>query len=568
MVVVWGASAYLIYSTHREYLSEATIGNEKLADALAAYTELAFNSISSRMKDTAEHYPAGTPFKPLDPDITAKLAEWVRITKGIRSLNLFSTDGTMIQSGIVSDSGETYAPKKLFNFSERPYVRHFSEDWNATRHNEFFIGTPVMSKITKTWTVPLAYPRASSNGTYPGLVVTALQIHNFIDFFQSTEFDRDQIVAIAHANGTMMLRLPRYKGIIGKSFAHDLLYTTHLPVSPKGSYSAKVKTEGTHRLVSYNKLNHFPLVVVVSKLKSKVLEEWWKQTTINLLFTLAVSTLFGYFFWILQRQANALEGHQAGLNKQIKTSTRELQIALIEAERANQAKSEFMATMSHEFRTPLNAILGFSEMLREQYFGPLGADNYRDYSQYIHSSGEHMLELVNDMLDIAAIEAGKRPVLYEDIDIVSVATNCVKSVEPAAKNGEIDLSLDIPDGSPSLYTDKRSITQIILNLLSNAVKFTESGGSIVVRITQADQNTSIIVSDTGVGIPADRLSSVTDPFSQAHTDPLITQKGTGLGLSIVKSLVEAQNGSLNIESKIGTGTTVTVTLPSQNNKSC
>ena len=244
-----------------------------------------------------------------------------------------------------------------------------------------------------------------------------------------------------------------------------------------------------------------------------------------------------------------------------KITEKQLQAALVEAERANQAKSEFLATMSHEFRTPLNAILGFSEMLRGQYFGPLGTDKYTDYADDIHSSGEHMLALVNDMLDIAAIEAGKRPMTNEDINISEIVEECLRNVEPAAQENQIKLLSDIVQPCPTLYADRRSITQIILNILSNSVKFTEPGGEINVRVMDQNKLVVIQISDTGVGIPADKVETVTDPFAQTHTDPHIAQQGTGLGLSIVKSLVEAHHGTLDITSELGVGTTVTVAIP-------
>lgn len=244
-----------------------------------------------------------------------------------------------------------------------------------------------------------------------------------------------------------------------------------------------------------------------------------------------------------------------------KQAEKKLQVALVDAERANQAKSEFLATMSHEFRTPLNAILGFSEMLRSQYFGPLGADNYQGYAEDIHSSGEHMLDLVNDMLDIAAIEVGKRPMINEDVDVAKVLADCCRNFEPAANKNGIELSLDVLDPSPTIYADKRSITQIVLNLLSNAVKFTGHGGIITVSAMAAKNELTIKVRDTGVGIPADKLSTITDPFTQTHSNPHITQIGTGLGLSIVKSLVEINGGKLTIESEVDKGTTATVTFP-------
>ncbi len=239
-----------------------------------------------------------------------------------------------------------------------------------------------------------------------------------------------------------------------------------------------------------------------------------------------------------------------------------LEKALADAERANQSKSEFLATMSHEFRTPLNAILGFSEMMRAQYFGPLGSDNYSEYANDIHGSGKHMLALVNDVLDIATIEVGKRSLSLETINIRDVVMDCFRNVEPAAKAAHIELFCDAPDNLPNLLADKRSIYQIILNLLSNAIKFTQQNGSISVSLKSIDQAVTVTVTDTGVGIEPERMPTITDPFSQSHVDPHITQEGTGLGLSIVKSLVSAHDGTLDIKSDVGKGTAVSVTFPS------
>jgi len=235
--------------------------------------------------------------------------------------------------------------------------------------------------------------------------------------------------------------------------------------------------------------------------------------------------------------------------------------ALVEAEQANQAKSEFLATMSHEFRTPLNAILGFSEMLRAQYFGPLGAENYKGYADDIYYSGQHMLGLVNDVLDISAIEAGKRVMSKKELNINELLEDCVRNVKNAADRSGIYLTLEIPDTSPPLYADQKSATQVVFNLLSNAIKFTKRHGEIEVSTNVSDGNTMIVIADTGIGIPADKLPTITESFAQANTNPHNTQEGTGLGLAIVKSLVETQGGKLSIESELGKGTTVTVAFP-------
>jgi PAS domain S-box-containing protein len=240
-----------------------------------------------------------------------------------------------------------------------------------------------------------------------------------------------------------------------------------------------------------------------------------------------------------------------------------LEQALDDAERAARSKSEFLATMSHEFRTPLNAILGFSEMIGTQVFGPLGSEKYDEYLDDIRVSGKHMLALVNDVLDLSAIEAGKQAISTEPIPLVKFLEDCIRNLEPVVNAAEITLSINVPDNSLTLLADKRSIYQIMLNLLSNAIKFTEPNGKIVVSANKMDETVIIEVRDTGVGIPADRLSSVTDPFSQSHTDPHRTQEGTGLGLSIVASLVKAHGGTLVIESEIDRGTSVKVSFPTQ-----
>lgn len=247
------------------------------------------------------------------------------------------------------------------------------------------------------------------------------------------------------------------------------------------------------------------------------------------------------------------------------TQQREAEIsrdrARLESERANRAKSEFLATMSHEFRTPLNAILGFSEMLSKEVLGPLGQESYKDYAEAINDSGAHMLALVNDILDISAIEAGKRTLTREAIDLLGLMKECTVEVSPIAADKSINLEVGVPGERLAIYADERSLRQIILNLLSNAVKFTPEGGWIRLA-AKPDRGDMIAISveDNGEGIPPEKLPTITDPFSQASSHPHHSREGTGLGLSIVKSLVEVHGGELNIDSTLGVGTKVTVWL--------
>lgn len=232
--------------------------------------------------------------------------------------------------------------------------------------------------------------------------------------------------------------------------------------------------------------------------------------------------------------------------------------ALAASERANKAKTEFLATMSHEFRTPLNAILGFSEMLRAQYFGPIGAKNYEEYASDIHTSGQHLLGLVNDILDISAIEASKRTMLKEEMSVLDMINRAVKNVQQKAWAAGLRITIDVPNDLPRLVADQRSVLQILMNILSNAVKFSKSGGKISILASATDTAIIIVITDTGLGIDAETLPSVTEPFVQSQSNPHLAEVGTGLGLAIVKSLMDAHGGLFQIESKIDIGTTVTL----------
>ena len=231
-----------------------------------------------------------------------------------------------------------------------------------------------------------------------------------------------------------------------------------------------------------------------------------------------------------------------------------------EAETANRAKSEFLAAMSHELRTPLNAILGFADILSNQYFGPI-SDKYKEYAGDIETSGEHLLTLVNEILDLSAIEAGKQSLVKELLSTEEVVRECERIIEVKAHSNDIDLVTKIPKNLPPLYADKRAAMQILLNLLSNAIKYTPEGGSVTVSAEASNEGTILKVADTGKGIPPENLANLTDPFFRTDADPYLAEQGWGLGLSITKSLIDLHDGTLDIESTLGERTTISVMLP-------
>ncbi len=231
------------------------------------------------------------------------------------------------------------------------------------------------------------------------------------------------------------------------------------------------------------------------------------------------------------------------------------------AEAASLAKSQFLANMSHELRTPLNAIIGFSELISTRIFENEQERNY-EYAKMIHGSGLHLLTLINDILDLAKIEAGRWKLEEHELDLHRTAADALQLVSWKAEGAGITLVNAVADDLPFLYGDARALKQILINLLSNAVKFTQHGGRVTVFAEEdAFGNLEFGVADTGIGIAEEDLQRVFDSFGQGKHDVAIADKGTGLGLAIVRGLIEAHGGSVTLDSEVGKGTRVTVTFP-------
>ena len=260
-----------------------------------------------------------------------------------------------------------------------------------------------------------------------------------------------------------------------------------------------------------------------------------------------------------QLQEERRAAHQA-----LRRAKEEAEAARGLAEAASQAKSEFLATMSHELRTPLNAVIGFSQIMMTETLGPIGSPQYRDYSKDIHDSGVHLLEIINDILDLSKAEAGKLELDEDWVDVGDAVSAACRLIGPRAERAQLSVVERIPANLPPLWADERKLKQILLNLVSNSVKFTPAGGRVEVSasIEPAD-GLSILVQDTGIGIPSSDLERVLEPFVQVENSLTRSYQGSGLGLPLAAKMTELHGGKLSIASQLGRGTLVRLAFPAE-----
>ena len=433
-------------------------------------------------------------------------------------------------------------PNTPIDLSDRDYYRHFIDGNDRGP----FISVPVQNRVTGSWTIYLARRLDASDGTFIGLVLAGIETSYFEGFFNSLTLRDGTSAALFRRDGVVLARAPRLEVTGVKMPATSEWYD--VVAGGGGLFRSAGALDHMARMVSVQPRSDYPIVAGVTVSNEAALAAWRGQAL--LIGACAVCAVIGFavLFRNLASQFRRLEEQAVALRR-----------ARDEANFANRSKSDFLANMSHELRTPLNSIIGFSDAILS---GLLGNEKNRDYIADIRDSGRHLLAIINDLLDLAQIDAGRMGIEERRVDLGRLVSACLAMVRVKADAGAIGLEQAAPPYAVAVSADERLLKQALLNLLSNAVKFTPPAGIVRVEILVAgDGAVEIRVTDTGIGMREEDIALAMQPFVQIDGTLHRRFEGTGLGLPLTKAMIELHGGALVLHSSPGTGTVASLQLP-------
>lgn len=476
-----------------------------------------------------------------------------RIYQRLRALRLAVP--ALISIGIVNAGGNLIAVSETPNptsadLSARDYFRRHRDD-PATG---LVVDPPTQIIPDNIWAIPVTRRLVDGKGGFAGVVGAMVRPEYFREIYRSVDAD---VVLLSLADGTPLVRYRRNEPVA--MTAKPVAGVTGRQIGPdrEGNFDAVSRADGVERIYGYARSNRYPVFVIVALNRDEALATWRSQR--NLLGATAVVMvgLLLAFSAMLLRWVKIQRDMTKALSAARDTSLQ----ARIAAEAANRAKSEFLAHMTHELRTPLNAINGYAEFIAQEPYGALGDARYREYVETIKSSGDHLLAIINNILDMAKVDAGKWQVHLEQVDLDGLFHDLGTMTRGRARSFGVNLDIETPQGTSTLFSDRRLLLQILLNLTTNAIKFTPKDGRVTVNVRPVDQGLEFTVTDTGEGMTAQDISRVLEPFGQGSSELARQRHDTGLGLTLSQRFVSLLGGSLTIHSDKGTGTRVTIRFP-------
>ncbi len=457
------------------------------------------------------------------------LADWVRQSQQVNTIfNLFT---------IVDERGDVVLSSQEFkpmNLADREHIAvHLGNDTGA-----LFVGKPVLGRVSQKWSIQLTRRINKADGAFGGVVVVSLDPFYFSRFYGEVDLGRGGSAALVGADGIVRARQTGQEASVGQDLSAAEQFRAY-SVKGNGEFVAASTFDGVERQFAVRKLTDYPLFVVVGLSTAEAMARFRESRRD----TLAMAALFALVAFGSTLVATML--------------VRRLEASQQAALQSNIAKSTFIANMSHELRTPLNGILGYAELLEDDLAGTEAAG----FAKAIRTSGAHLLRLVNDILDMAKIEAGKLELVQENIDLHEVVGSVESTHASAAAKKGIALAVQIESGVPrEVVTDRTKLLRVLNNLVNNAVKFT-AVGKIDIVVAKSGGNLQFHVRDTGMGIATGHQSRIFERFSQVDSSDARSHEGSGLGLALCRELVQLMGGRIWFRSRLGTGSIFSFSIP-------
>ncbi|WP_376966187.1 response regulator [Azospirillum sp. A26] len=499
----------------------------------------------------------------------ARLREQAAQVEGADAIWIYDADGRAVLES-------ASFPNRIADFADRSGLEALR---GGTR---LHIGA---AQPVRTGSYPLAFPVSrplhDDEGRFIGVASVSIRVNHLTDFYSIPGFEFDPLIAVYRPNGEVVARRLEPEVSAGRTAAAGTLFQSRLREAPEGQFLSLSPLDGVLRIAAYRTVRDYGLVVLAGIDREEAMAEWRTRTLHTVVETLvsllAVLGMLGWGMRYLDRERKAQVALAEARSAVERTSAERDESARLAAalnhardmaesarqaaEAANRAKGEFLAGLSHELRTPLNAVIGFADLIAREAEGPVGTPSYRQYAANVRDSGQHVLELINEILDHARAEAGALTIEEGHCDLEAAADFAVRMLTPRAERAGVLLSAVVAPAVGALRGDDRRIRQILLNLIANGVKYTPSGGSVTLSALLEDGTPVIRITDTGLGIPAEDLDRVLEPFARVESADHRGVEGAGLGLPLTKRLVELHGGTLALRSTLGVGTTVTVRLP-------
>jgi signal transduction histidine kinase len=558
MIGIIAAVCLIIVSQRADGITAFRIATTNLANGMAQQSDAWFGAIDIALNDVRgelllESQAKSAPFATMlrDGRVTLFLRERQKYLSGIYSLAVIDAQGEVANSSQATvPVGET--------MENRDFFRHFQ---SGDDHG-LFVGAPA-KRADGEWTAIMARRMTDQQGLFQGVIIAEMSLSRLEQFFQLA-MPAAREVTVYRSDGTVLVRYPHAETEIGWKVPDQARW--HAVVNAGGgAYAAPSPLEGIPVIAVARPLLDMPIVVEASVTQDLALVGWRRSilwVVLGGVFSIFVVIRLLRFLGFQYRRLEDSERTLSEKNRALEALAVDLRQAHLAAEEATRSKSMFLAGMAHELRTPLNAVLGFSEIILNEIYGPVQPAQYRSYAGYISESGRHLLSLINDLLDLSKVEAGKLELNIEILSCSDLGNYATRLTAGMAAEYQVRVSMSVAEDCAIIHGDERAARQILLNLLSNAIKFTPTGGKVTLRFARSGTGGAVIeVADSGVGMSPEEIKVALQPYGQIESNLELRTPGTGLGLPLVKALGDKLGGSLTVVSEKGLGTTATVFLP-------